>query len=332
MVDMDSGRFRENLARGGNFLVLTFTKSKTQISGIEGRTNVRIKSREHWFFKVEAARELKRRPYNAGLAVAAFKSEAEGVEDPYLEPEEGISAVPLVDRNGNDILRNDDDHWFVYHLGVSPLQGEVRVYPQIPDSQPGGVFQYLGSNRPNAIAGDPVGYISGDDHPSWYDPETGFSTTLAWDTGVNTDIRYQFYNEHKTRRTIPKLNIFGAGYVLSPILDKNVQRNLLHGVTQNDPAIAHVEYGPIRETFSYELPDEWDSTGNYIEETSPSIPPEYKVPAGRPNSLPSFNQDLGGSVGDSEESVLSGINTEDMSDRQIGRAVRQNMEANNGGY
>lgn len=335
MVDNDSGKFRDNLARGGNFLVLTFTKSKTQVRDISDRTSVRIKSREHWFFKVEAARELKYRPYNAGQSVAAFKSQTEGTEHPYLEPEEGITATPLVDQNGNDILRNDEDEWFVYHLGISPLQGDIRVYPQIPDSQPGGVFQYLGSNRPNATIGDPVGYISGDDHPSWYDPETGFSTTFAWDTGVNTDIRYQFYNENKTRRKIPKLNVFGAGYVLSPIVDENVQRNLLNAAAMNDSAVTHVEYGPIRETFSYELPDEWDAVGNYIEETSPSVPPRFKRPADSMSTLPGSNLDVPDSApqppenGD-EESILSRIDRSNMSDREIGRTIRG--ELNNGGY
>lgn len=332
MVDNDSGKFRNNLARSGNFLVLTFTKSKTQLSDIQTSSSVRIKSREHWFFKVEAAKELKYRPYNAGQSVAAFKQETEGSQDPYLEPEEGIGPAALIDQNGNEILRNDDDEWFVYHLGVSPLQGDVRVYPQIPDSQPGGVFQYLGSNRPSASVGDPVGYVSGDDHPSWYDPETGFSTTLAWDTGVNTDIKYQFYNEHKTQRRIPKLNVFGAGYVLSPIVDETVQRNLLNGVSTNDPSVAHVEYGPIRETYSYELPDEWDSVGNYIEETSPSIPPKFKTPANATSQYGGSNIDVPGNVdGNSgEQSVLSDIDMSNMSDRQIGRAVRN--EVNNGGY
>ena len=328
MVDNDSGKFRDNLARGGNFLVLTFTKSKTQVRDIDAPTSVRISSREHWFFKVEAARELKYRPYNGALAVGGYKLQTEGEEISYLEPEEGIGAAPLVDQNGNEILRNDDDDWFVYHLGVSPLQGDIRVYPQIPDSQPGGVFQYLGSNRPSATVGDPVGYISGDDHPSWYDPETGFSTTLAWNTGVNTDIKYQFYNENSNRRKIPKLNIFGAGYVLSPITQQNVQRNLLNAAAMNHPAVTHVEYGPIRETFSYEVPDEWDAVGNYIEETSPSIPAEFKQPADAVSTVPGSNMDVATNLPEPPEeiselqSVISEIDTQKMSDREIGRAIR----------
>lgn len=276
MGEYDSQRVCQNLAKSGNFLVLTFTKSKSQLRDIDSARPVRVKSREHWFFKVEAANRLTYRPYNAGQSVSAYKLQTEGVEEQYLEPEEGTSALQLIDQNGNDILRNDDDPWFAYHLGVVPIQGDVRVYPQIPDSQPGGVFQYLGSTRPNAVNGDQIGYFTGDDHPSWYDPQTGLSTTFAWDTGVNTDIRYQFYNENKNRRKIPKLNIFGAGYVLTPITDDIVQRNLLNAASTGDPSVTHIDWGPIRESYSYEVPDEWDAAENYIEESAPSIPEKYQ--------------------------------------------------------
>lgn len=324
MANNDSGNFRDHIARGGNFLVLTFTKSKSQLRDLDSAMPIRVKSREHWFFKVEASRELRYRPYNAGLAVSNYKEQQDGTTDQYLEPEEGIDAVSLVDQNGNEILRNDDDEWFAYHIGVAPIHGEVRVYPQIPDSQPGGVFQYLGSNRPDATSGDPVGYISGDDNPTWYDPESQFSTTFAWDTGVNTDIKYEFYNEHKTRRKIPKLNIFGAGYVLSPITDTNVQRNILDAANTNDPSVTHIEYGPIRETFSYDVPDEWDAADNYIEESMPSIPPKFKdvssvgevdTPSSGSNNE-SQNQQVG--MG----SQLNGDRIDSMSDRELARAVR----------
>jgi len=337
MVDNDSGNFRDNVARGGNFLVLTFTKSKSQLRDLDTAMPIRVKSREHWFFKVEAARELRYRPYDAGIAVSNYKEETEDVSDPYLDPEEGIDAVSLVDENGNEILRNDDDEWFAYHVGVAPIHGEVRVYPQIPDSQPGGVFQYLGSNRPDATTGDPVGYVSGDDNPTWYDPESQVSSTFAWDTGVNTDIKYEFYNEHKTRRKIPKLNIFGAGYVLSPVVNDNVQRNLLDAANTNDPSVTHIEYGPIRETFSYDVPDEWDSAGNYIEESMPSIPPKFRdTPSSASVSQSRDELDLGtiregDTVQNSQADIgsqLDGSRIDSMSDRELARAVRGAM--NNG--
>lgn len=272
----DTDGFVDDIADGGDFLVLTFTKSKTSYPGISASTPVRVKAREHWFFKVEASRRITYRPYNGAQAVAAYHQQDEQSQRPYLNPDEGTPPVPLIDQSGEEILRNDDDQWFVYHVGVSPLQGDIRVYPQVPDSQPGGVFQYLGSNRPAGPAGDPIGYISGDDHPSFYDPQTGISTTLAWDTGVNTDIRYQFYNENKTRRRIPLLNIFGAGYVLTPVTDSSVQRNILNEAHTGSDNITHVEWGPIRETFSYDVPDQWDTAGNYLEEVEPTIPDEYR--------------------------------------------------------
>jgi hypothetical protein len=278
MGHYDTKKFAEHMAGAGDFLVLTFTKSKSELPEVGGGSPIRVKTREHWFFKVESSRRLTYRPYNAGQAIAAYNEQQGNNPDPYLDPLSGTGPVPLIDRTGSEILRNDDDNWFVYHVNIAPLQGDVRVYPQIPDSQPGGVFQYLGSNRPAGINGDPIGYVSGDDHPSYYDPQIDVASTLAWDTGPNTDIRYQFYNEHKTRRTVPLLNISGAGYVLTPIVDETVQRNLLDRASTGDDSVTHVDWGPIRESFSYEVPDEWDSAGNFLEEVEPTIPPEFSQP------------------------------------------------------
>jgi len=272
----DAEDFTEEVADGGDFLVLTFLKSKNEYPGITSGTPVRVKSREHWFFKVEASRRITLRPYNAGQAVAAFNQAQNGTTRAYLEPQEGIGPVALVDGNGEEILRNDDDEWFLYHVGVSPLQGDIRVYPQIPDSQPGGVFQYLGASRPAAQVGDNVGYVSGDDHPSFYDPEWGISTTLVWHQGIQTNVKYQFFNEHQTRRKIPLLNVFGAGYSITPILDDEIQQNLLESTSGGHPDVTHVEFGPIRETYSYNVPDEWDNAANYVEEVEPTIPDKFK--------------------------------------------------------
>jgi len=306
MGHYDSKNFTEHLAEAGNFLVLTFTKSKTELKGVGGSSPVRVKTREHWFFKVEASKRITYRPYNAGQAVAAYHEQTDDDLDPYLDPQEGTGPIPLVDQTGQEILRNDDDEWFVYHIGVSPLQGDVRVYPQIPDSQPGGVFQYLGSNRPAAPQGDPVGYISGDDHPSYYDPQMDLASTIAWDTGVNTDIRYQFFNEHKTRRTVPLLNIAGAGYVLTPIVDENVQRNLLDAANTGDESVTHVDWGPIRESYSYEVPSEWDTAGNYIEEVKPSVPSKFSKPVMQSGSSEQDIEDL--SRDELEELVRGAMN------------------------
>jgi hypothetical protein len=307
MPDNEVEEMTSQIARSGHFLVLSFTKTKDRLDTDETDSVVRTKSVEHWFFKVKSARELKIRPYNAGASVAAFKSRTQGTQDPYLDPEEGTTAVPLVDQNGNDILRNDNDDWLVYHISTSPLQENIRVYPQTPDSQPGGVLEYLGNNRPAGIEGDPVGYVDGNDNPSFYDPEAGVAESLVWNEGNNTSLAYQIYNSDTERRITPKLNIFGAGYVLAPITEDAVKREILDKAINNHPAVTQVQWGAIRESYSYSVPDQWESVGNYLSGNQAYIPksfrpdrsdPEERVPDadGRVEDLPEsapFDGDTG---------------------------------------
>lgn len=286
MPDDEAEEMTSKLARAGNFLVLTINKTKTRVQGESGK--VRLREREHLFFKVESTRDLSFRPFDASASVAAYNSEAGNVVggEPvtYLEPEQGTTAVPLIDSNQNDILRNDDDDFLAYHLTIQPMQEDIRVYPQIPDTQPGGVFPYLGSNRPAATAGDPVGYVDGNDNPNWYDPESTLTETLVWNSGVETDLAYQFYNASSERRLTPKLNIFGAGYVLSPIVNDNVKRNILDAASENDPAVTHLTFGAVRDSFTIEMPDDWDSVDNSIEEAEPQIPLRFRRPRTTPQN------------------------------------------------
>jgi hypothetical protein len=276
MPDNEVEEMTSQVARSGQFLVLTFVKTKDRLETDEASAVVRSKSIEHWFFKVQAARELKIRPLNAGASIAGFKQTTQGNQDPFLDPEEGTTAIPLVDQNGNEVLRNDNDDWLVYHISTTPLQEDIRVYPQVPDSQPGGVLEYLGSNRPAGIEGDPIGYVDGNDNPSFYDPEAGVAETLAWNSGSNTDLAYQFYNANSERRITPKLNIFGAGYVLTPITDNGVKRQILEGAINNHQAVTHIQWGAIRESFSYSVPDEWEAVGNFLEGNQPFIPEMFR--------------------------------------------------------
>jgi hypothetical protein len=272
MPDNESADMASRLARENNFLILSFTQNKSSYrTGIQNDT-VRVKDTEHWFFQVKTTNTLRLRPFNLGPSIAAFKSQVEGVEEPWIEPEEGIGPVPLIDTQGNDVLRNDEDDWFVYHYTVAPMQEDIRVYPQIPDSQPGGVFRYLGARQPSSQLGSPIGYADGNDNPEYYEPQGGILENLVWDTGETTPVEYQFFNSNSQRRKIPKLNIFGAGYVLAPITEDVVKRNLLVAASNNDNSVTQLTWGPIRDTFSYELPDSWEDVGNSLIVKSPLIP------------------------------------------------------------
>lgn len=282
MPDDEAEEMTSRLARGGNFLVLTINKTKKQVRGARGK--VRLREREHLFFKVESAKTLRFRPFDTSATIAAYNNQIQNSQLPYLEPDQGTEALPLIDSNNNDILRNDEDDFLAYHITAQPLQEDIRVYPQIPDTQPGGVFPYLGSNRPAATAGDIVGYVDGNDNPNWYDPEADVTETLVWNGGTATDISYQFYNASAERRLTPKLNIFGAGYILSPIVDETVKRNILDAVSRNDPAVTHLTIGAIRDSFTIELPDNWDNVDNSLEETEPQIPTRFREPRSSPST------------------------------------------------
>jgi len=285
MPDDEAEEMTSRVARSGNFLVLTINKTKKRVANGRGG-EVRLREREHLFFKVESAKTLRFRPFDTSASIAAYNQEAGntvgGNPVTYLEPEQGTTAVPLIDENSNDILRNDDDDWLAYHVTVQPMQEDIRVYPQIPDTQPGGVFPYLGSSRPAGTAGDVVGYVDGNDNPNWYDPEADLAETFVFNQDKSTDLAYQFYNASQERRLTPKLNIFGAGYVLTPIINENVKRNILDAASANDPAVTHLTFGAIRDSFTIELPDSWNDVNNSIEEAEPQIPIKYRQPRTNP--------------------------------------------------
>lgn len=249
----------------GDYLVISIQKVEKPLEGEGLNGTVRTNESEHWVFEIGASKEFVLRPFNAGASVQAFKEQA-GIDPvPYLDPDEGTLPVPLIDSSGNDVLRNDEDDWFVYHGTVAPLQDDLRVYPQIPDSQPDGVFQYLSSRRPAPTEGDIVGYEDGNDVEDFYDPKTGINEFIAWNEEGNTSLDFGLYNAGEEHRIIPRLSVVGAGYSLSPVLGEAKQRQIVTRAMEGDSNIVHFQWGAIRDSFTYEVPDEWTDANNVIE-------------------------------------------------------------------
>jgi len=258
----------------GDYLVISIQKTEKPLQDVEATGTVRTNESEHWVFQIDAAKPFIQRPFNAGASVQAFKAAA-GVspEVPYLDPDEGTTEVPLIDDNGNDVLRNDEDDWYVYHGTVAPLQENLRVYPQIPDTQPDGVFKYLSSRRPAPTQGDIVGYVDGNDAGDFYDPNAGIGEFLAWNEDANTSLAFGLYNNDQERRILPKLSIVGAGYSLSPILDEDERLQIIGEAIKGNENVVHIQWGAIRDSFTYDVPDEWTDADN-VTETLGRIEPE----------------------------------------------------------
>jgi len=264
----------------GDYLVISVQKVEKPLDNDNLGSTVRTNETEHWIFQIDAAKEFVQRPFNAGASVQSYKAAANiSPEVPYLDPDEGATPVPLIDENANDILRNDEDDWYVYHGTVAPLQEEIRVYPQIPESQPDGVFKYLSSNRPAPTAGDIVGYEDGNDTENFYDPKTTLNEFIAWNEDANTSLSFGFYNSDQERRITPKLNITGAGYSLSPVVGEEDKRMVLDEAIKGNPNVVHKQWGAIRDSFSFDVPDEWTDAGNVLE-THGARDPEFLLGGG----------------------------------------------------
>jgi len=249
----------------GDYLVISIQKVESPLDDDRVQGTVRTNEVEHWVFQIDASKQFIQRPFNAGASVQAFKAAAGIIpEVPYLDPDEGTTEVPLIDQNANDILRNDDDDWFIYHGTVAPLQEKLRVYPQIPESQPDGVFRYLSSRRPAPTEGDIVGYEDGNDVEDFYDPKTGISEFIAWNEDGNTSLSFGFYNSDQQRRITPKLSISGAGYSVSPVVGEDNIKAVIEAAIEGHPNVVHYQWGAIRDSFSFEVPGEWTDAGNVI--------------------------------------------------------------------
>lgn len=265
MTSHQSEEMSSRVGATGDYLVISIQKVESPLDDERLQGTVRTNEVEHWVFQIDASKKFIQRPFNAGASVQAFKAAA-GVtpEVPYLDPDEGTTEVPLIDQNQNDILRNDDDDWFLYHGTVAPLQEKLRVYPQIPESQPDGVFRYLSSRRPASTEGDIVGYEDGNDVEDFYDPKTGISEFIAWNEGGNTSLSFGLYNSDQQRRITPKLSISGAGYSVSPVVGEDNIEAVIEAAIEDHPNVVHFQWGAIRDSFSFEVPDEWTDAENVI--------------------------------------------------------------------
>jgi len=81
-----------------------------------------------------------------------------------LEPQQGKDYNYLGDAghgSGNDILRIEDDDWWVYHFGYAPLQDDLRVYKRLSAEVGITGFEYPTPDLPDPTVGSPFGYIKG---------------------------------------------------------------------------------------------------------------------------------------------------------------------------
>lgn len=238
-----------------DFLVLHFSPSRKS-NKISGDT-VRTKVSELYFFQVVDVSEITYNP----LRIRDKVGEEVGV----IEPGEGIDYNQLFDENGDDILRNSDDPWRIYHYSLGMRQSGVRIYPRIPDANYGGGFSWLSGSEPDPREGDEVGYVMSGD-TDYNDPSTKLEGFVNEQDDL-TEIQFGYYVDEGEVPKRPILSVVGYAYELRPVHDREQMLEILADVSLYEPQhnVTLVNYtrNSLR-THNTDIPDEWLSAENTL--------------------------------------------------------------------
>ena len=238
-----------------DFLVLHFSPSRKS-NEISGDT-VRTKVSELYFFQVVDVSEITYNP----LRIRDKVGEEVGV----IEPGEGIDYNQLFDENGDDILRNSDDPWRIYHYSLGMRQSGVRIYPRIPDANYGGGFSWLSGSEPDPREGDEVGYVMSGD-TDYNDPSTKLEGFVNEQDDL-TEIQFGYYVDEGEVPKRPILSVVGYAYELRPVHDREQMLEILADVSLYEPQhnVTLVNYtrNSLR-THNTDIPDEWLSAENTL--------------------------------------------------------------------
>jgi len=180
-----------------------------------------------------------------------------------VDPQSGVDYQHLYDSAGNDILRIPEaskNKFLVYHYSLAVQQNRVRIYPLVPETQTGGGFTYLSAREPDPTAGDPQGYILGEETDFMNPPRE--LEAISFMTGETSVIQYGFYNEHPDRRIIPRMHVKGRAYLLKPVVEEGIKKKVVYGKIPR----TMVSAGPIKDSFEPGVPDAWDQAEIDIEE------------------------------------------------------------------
>lgn len=178
----------------------------------------------------------------------------------------GQSYGALNDGSGNEILRNEDQPWTMYHYSVGVQEDDIRIYPRAPSSQMGGGLTYLGASNPDPTTPDDYGFIPGSQSDYW-DPCVELEN-VSFATGVNTDIDYGFYNTNPDHEINPTVSVVGRTYITLPIADENEKRRIVSG----DIPRTMVTWGhAVRDSFSSNVPSIWEDSGCGVEIDSADV-------------------------------------------------------------
>lgn len=240
------------LYTGDNLILLFPTKTAGAVAGQSppaGRA---------FFFKILAADRLNQ-VYKQILAAETntnYLAKQTGLDYDYLG-EDGLG-------DGDDVLRIEDDPWWLYHFGYAPLQDSLRVYKKLEIGPNITGWEYRIRDEPDPEAGDDYGFIKGAEVVNYWDPPVETETIAFRSKEAGKMWQFGFYNESDELRIHPILNVVGRAYKLIPIIHEDTMRKMLIGKIPRRLITIDGLHSYTEETI---IPREWKAVGNEVEVT-----------------------------------------------------------------
>jgi hypothetical protein len=273
MVNLEqTDKIQDALLRPTQFLALHIGESKSNKS--YGGDSVRTKDSEFWFFQVADKVNLRQSP--------VLLRDEDGSKKGPIPANTGVDYGQLFDSNGDDIIRNDEEEWRVYHYSLGVKQDNIRVYPRVPENQNGGGFAYLTGSEPDPTTPDRFGYVPSE-NLSLENPSVELEA-LAWEHGVRSEQQYGFFNDNPFA-VDPIVSVRGAAYELRPVSEQDALLNLLADIgrppskQQNRVHTVDFSNSALR-TFSFSVPDEWKDAQNTLSISRANLPEEIEEVVG----------------------------------------------------
>jgi len=255
----DNKTIYEQTVEEGGTLILAFFSNTRKASFTNG--DARVAEFELAFFEVQGANRVNYR--NLDLR------DSTGSTVTPLGPEAGQGFQRIHDDEGEDIFRieTNESPWQITHTSVSVLQDNVWVYPRIPETNAHPGWTWAVGDEPNPANGDQFGFTAGAEMD--YDEPPASLQSIAFESGDRSTIQYGFFNDSQHRDALPRMNVEGKTYRVSPITSTDKQTDAMQSALGDYPNAKFLTFGPITDNFTISLPDEWKDVGATVNHIGP---------------------------------------------------------------
>ena len=239
------------LYTGDNLILLFPTKKAGAVAGQS------VPAGRCFFFKILGATRLNR----------IYKEILTGVAATYLATQTGLDYGYLGETglgSGDDVLRIEDDPWWLYHFGYAPAQDSLRVYKKLEIGPNITGWEYRIRDEPDPTAGDDYGFIPGREVVNYYDPPVTTETIAFRSKEKGRMWQFGFYNDSDELRINPVLNIKGRAYKVIPVIREDTKEKMLIGLIPRRLITVDGIKDYTEETI---IPNEWKAVGNEREVT-----------------------------------------------------------------